>query len=241
MKNLKLNLVFTILFPFLILGLSVILTSCQAPRAGFQPLEDEEKIVDLSAFFADGQDIILNSYHDPMLKEGVLFFFKNLTGSHEVAEAVLANASIYKIAPAMAFALCFEESRYNPKAFNRNKNETVDRGLFQLNSASFPQIHPNDFFDIKLNTRYGLSHLRWCLDTAGTEVAALAMYNVGKARVTSHGTPKQTLDYVSRILRRQDKIEKLFVTEYSNIITHMAGKHQRGSYRLNLLTPLGGR
>ena len=251
----------TIFSSFLTLGLCLLLASCNAPdsdlassaagtQAGeelsiqdFIPTEPEGKVVDLSVFLEEGKDFIMNSYRDPALKEKVIVFFGELTGSHEIAEVVLINSDVYSIDPALAFALCAEESSYNPQALNHNRNNTIDRGLFQLNSASFPHITAVDFFDIKLNTRYGLSHLRLCLDVAGTEVAALAMYNAGTNRVNAHGTPKHTLDYVSRILNRQYNIERLFLAEYPNIILtdEIAEDHRKEPFRLNLLTPLGGR
>ena len=190
----------------------------------------------------EGPDIILDSYLNPVFRDGVVAFFGQLTGSSVVAAVVLSHAAVYDINPALAFALCWEESSCNPGAVNYNRNETVDRGLFQLNNASFPNLAPEDFYDPGVNARYGLAHLRWCLNNAGTEVSALAMYNAGHNRVRSAGTPKSTLDYISRILGRQRKIEKLFAAEYTRI-THVeslgAGKKEKPPFRLSLLAPLG--
>ena len=196
----------------------------------------------------DGQDLILSAYRNPAFKKDVVAFFQGITGSEEVAEAILLNASANDIPPALAFALCAEESAYNPRAFNHNRNETVDRGLFQLNSATFPELSQDDFYDTHENARHGISHFRWCLDTAGTEVAGLAMYNAGAGRVSSLGTPKGTLDYVSRILKRERKIEELFMTEYYRIVQERSEdvadaieKKEKEPLRLSLLTPLGWR
>ena len=195
------------------------------------------------------QDLILTAYRDSALREEVLAFFQHITGSEEVAEAILTYASNYDIPPALAFSLCAEESAYNPRAINRNQNDTIDRGLFQLNSATFPKLSVDDFYNTDENVRHGISHLRWCLDTAGTEVSGLAMYNAGATRVRSVGTPKHTLDYVSRILKRQRKIEDRFLTEYIRISQELkteteivqAEKEEKVPFRLNLLTPLGHR
>ena len=184
-------------------------------------------------------DFILRAYLDPALREGVQAFFWDLTGSAEVAAVVLSNAVGFDIPPALAFALCWEESRYKHTAVNHNRNNTIDRGLFQLNSASFPAIGTDDFFEPALNARLGLAHLRWCLNTAGTEVAGLAMYNAGTARVSSSGTPKNTLDYISRILKYQRRIEELFMAEYPRIAREGNGGKKKFSIRLSLLTPLG--
>ena len=190
----------------------------------------------------EGPDSILAAYREPALQDGVVAFFGDLTGSRDLAAVVLANTAVFDIPPALAFALCWEESRYNSRAYNQNQNDTVDRGLFQLNSASFPELTLEDFYDPGTNARYGLSHLRWCLNNAGTEVAALAMYNAGSGRVRSAGTPKNTLDYISRILKRQRKIEELFTAEYGRIIPAEIGEAGKGKHaplRLSLLTPLG--
>jgi len=191
------------------------------------------------------QDIILLSYRDGAFREDVLAFFQDITGSRKVAEAILSNSSEYSVAPALAFSLCFEESRYNPRALNRNKNETIDRGLFQLNSASFPKLKVEDFYDADVNASHGISHLRWCLNTAGSEISALAMYNAGETRVRSDGTPKSTLDYVSRILKRQRKMEERFADYYCRVVEErsapieVAEKEEKIFFRFSLLAPLG--
>ena len=163
---------------------------------------------------AERPDIILEAYMDSDLQEGVRAFFGDLIGSREIAEIILRYAAVSNIPPALAFALCYEESRYTVRAFNRNGNGSVDRGLFQLNNASFPDLEVADFYDPATNTRHGLAYLRWCLNMAGSDVAALAMYNAGITRVRSAGTPKSTLNYISRILRRQRGIEELFAERF---------------------------
>jgi hypothetical protein len=207
--------------------------------------EDEAELAFSVPDSEEEQDTILLAYRDEAFREDVLVFFQDMTGSREVASAILSNASEYNVAPALAFSLCFEESRYNPRALNRNKNETVDRGLFQLNNASFPKLKVEDFYDADVNAGQGISHLRWCLNTAGSEIAALAMYNAGETRVRSVGTPKSTLDYISRILKGQRKIEERFadyycrVVEERNVPIEIAEKEEKIFFRFSLLAPLG--
>ena len=208
--------------------------------------EDETILAYLVLGVAEDTDIILKAYRDPELRNTVTDFFFRLTGSLDIASVVLNYANVFNIDPALAFALCWEESRYKPRALNRNQNETFDRGLFQLNSGTFSDLSVDDFFDVHINARKGLSHLRWCLDYAGTEVAGLAMYNAGSNRVRSSGTPKKTLDYISRILKEQRRIEGLFVAEYARLV-HVDPVEEEeeiikpAAFRLSLLTPLGGR
>ena len=250
------------LYFVLIINILFTLGACEFPRHSGNENEGEtiqagELVVALKPAFLvlnleDGQDIILGSFRNAELQGEVIAFFQDMTGSADVAEIILKNASALDISPALAFALCKEESAYNPRAYHRNQNDTVDRGLFQLNSASFPKLSGEDFYDPGINAWHGLSHLRWCLDTAGTEVAGLAMYNAGVNRVRSAGTPKRTLDYISRILKNQRLIEELFIEELfvtgyirlagtENPEPEMDKKIEKAPFRLCLLTPLGAR
>lgn len=157
-------------------------------------------------------DPILSLYRDQVAREEVVEFFAAVVRSEEIARIILKRAEEYDISPSLAAALGWEESRYNPYAMNRNR-ASVDRGLFQLNSKSFPKLTDSDFYDPDLNARYGLAHLRWCLDLAGSEIAGLAMYNAGTTRVRSDKTPKTTLDYISRIQEFKAGLNALFARE----------------------------
>ena len=262
-----------VLCGFLILTLTGLASACYGERAeeaqSFHPEsvvelpllaqeEDQETCREQTArvfVFDDGSDVILATYRDPSFREGVEAFFGDLIGYTDIAAVILSNAAAHDIPPALAFALCAEESAYNPRAINFNRNDTIDRGLFQLNSASFPDLRVEDFYDLGINAWHGLGHLRWCLNIAGTEVAGLAMYNAGSNRVRSSGAPKSTLDYISRILKRQRRIEELFIAEYTfttpvevpeiedEIIEEIEEaeeeKEEKAPFRLSLLKPLG--
>jgi len=164
-------------------------------------------------------DPILKYYRDEDYREWVIDFFTGFCSSHDVAKAILSNADEFNVPAALAFALSWEESKFDPRAVNRrNRDGSVDRGLFQLNSRSFPDLELIDFYSINSNARYGISHLRHCLEAGGSEVSALAMYNAGTGKVTSTGAPKVTLDYISRILENRSKIESRFHTKLNEKI-----------------------
>lgn len=156
------------------------------------------------------EDDGLKFYRNPDFRESVAWFYNQITGNKDVTEAILTYADANDIPLSLAFALAYSESSYNIKAVNRNSNHTVDRGLFQLNNNSFPNLEESDFFDPYVSARYGLSHLRFCLDTARNEVAALAMYNAGTRRVKNGETPQVTLNYVSRIMDYRKGVDDLF-------------------------------
>jgi hypothetical protein len=161
-------------------------------------------------------DVVMDTYLDTTSREWVTDFFARICGSWYVADVILKEAVQLSIPPSLAFALSWEESRYDFSAVNpSNRDGSVDRGLFQLNNNSFPKLSEGEFFDPQVNARYGMSHLRMCLDTAGSEVAALAMYNAGSGRVISGGTPRQTLDYVDRVLATRRKIDRVFREEWA--------------------------
>jgi soluble lytic murein transglycosylase-like protein len=166
---------------------------------------------------------ILDAYRNELTREGVVSIFGNITGSEDLAAVILAKASAFDVSPCLAFALCWEESQYNSRAVNRrNKNRSTDWGLFQLNSASFPDLREKEFFDPELNAYYGMAHLSMCLQSGGSEATGLAMYNAGVNRVRSGKTPRNTREYVSRILKNQQNIEERFWDEASARSVFMA-------------------
>jgi hypothetical protein len=164
------------------------------------------------------QDMVSEYYGNPLFRELVTDFFSRITGSREIAETILAATEVHRVPPTLAFAVAWEESRYRPRAINaHNRNGSIDRGLFQLNSRSFPKLSEMDFFDPRINTWYGIAHLRWCLDAGGSTIVALAMYNAGSVQVNATGTPKMTLEYVGRVLNSCRKIDSFFEAEVARL------------------------
>ncbi len=176
--------------------------------------EVEIEVIDssfLSVKETAAKDPVLEYFQNDEYYEWVIDFFAGICSSRETALAILENSNEFEVPAALAFALSWEESKYNPRAVNRsNRDGSIDRGLFQLNNRSFPNLETSVFFDVEKNAYYGISHLKHCLDSSSTEIAALAMYNAGTGRVKSSGAPEVTLNYVSRILENRSKIESRF-------------------------------
>ena len=177
--------------------------------AAFQDYFSEYTVKKLN----DNTDTGLILYRQPLSKAAVEWFYCQITGNREVAVAILEQADANDIPLSLAFALAHTESTFNARAINRNTNNSIDRGLFQLNSNSFPGLNETDFYDANISAKYGLSHLKFCLGYAGTEVSALAMYNAGTGRVRSNKTPQSTLNYVGKIITYQKMLESLFADE----------------------------
>ncbi len=159
------------------------------------------------------EDVALSLYRRPLSRPAVEWFYTHITGNRDVAKAVLENADKNDIPPSLAFALAYVESRYKVTAINKNTNGTIDRGLFQLNDASFTKLSEEEFFNPAVSAKFGMSHFRYCLDVAGNEITALAMYNAGTARVKNNSTPQHTLNYVAKISQYRKSLERQFAAE----------------------------
>jgi len=166
--------------------------------------------------FKKNSDTGLELYRNSVSKGAVEWFYAHVTGNEDVAKAILDEAEKNNIPLSLAFSLAYTESRYNVNAVNKNSNDSIDRGLFQLNSNSFPNLTESDFFDPAVSAKYGMSHLKFCLNTAGNEVSALAMYNAGTNKVRANKTPQSTLNYVGKIMAYQDTIDRLFDDEVAS-------------------------
>ncbi len=163
-----------------------------------------------------GESLVVERYNSPQTKEEVLNFFAEYTGNMEIAKSILHYSVKYDVPPTLSFALSKAESSFNPKAVNKNR-ASIDRGLFQLNSSTFPKLTNSDFFDIDTNSAYGIEFIRWCLDTGTNEVSALAMYNAGSGRVSGRGTPRQTLNYISKVLANRESLLDDFNSEMNSL------------------------
>jgi hypothetical protein len=159
------------------------------------------------------KDVGLALYRNPTTRDKVVSFYTNLAGSAEIAQIVIKTANGLNVPLSLAFALAWKESKFEPTAVNYNGN-SVDRGLYQLNSLSFPTVKPQEFFDPATNAEKGLGYLSQCLKDGGNEVVGLAMYNAGMSRVFQDGTPRVTLDYISTILKYQDAV----ITEFQSTL-----------------------
>ena len=159
----------------------------------------------------------LDLYRNPETRGAVEWFYIRITGRRNVALAIIEAADRENIPLNLAFALAYTESRYNYNAVNTNVNGSIDRGLFQLNDRSFPQLENEDFFSPQVSARYGMRHLRFCRGIAKDDLVAVAMYNAGVARVKNNQTPKSTIAYVSNIAHYRAVLDAEFDREVASL------------------------
>lgn len=195
------------------------MTYCFLSSCGGNSVKSEPKVIrlasmsegDISGYLHNlgSRDPIAPYLQSASTRQDVLEFYSSLARSGKIASAILDNAEKNGIRTSLAFALALEESRFQPNALNDN-GDSIDRGLFQLNSKSFPNLTAEEVFDPETNARYGLAHLRYCLSEGGNDIAGLAMYNAGNGRVGRGATPRKTLDYVSHVIAYEKNIVDLF-------------------------------
>ncbi len=190
-----------------------------------------DDIIVLAEYLESQPDYGLALYRFPDFRDSVISFYSVETGSERVARLILDAAEINNIPLSLAFSLAWVESRYNPHAVNHNES-SIDRGLFQLNSRSFPGITEAEFFDPEVNSQLGMDYFRQCLDAGESEIIAMAMYNAGRARVSGRGTPLMTLEYISRILEYREDLEQRF-TDYC-----LKGRQQKAVFKTSVI-PMG--
>jgi soluble lytic murein transglycosylase-like protein len=184
-------------------------------------------ILTAAAIQAPQNDLGLLLYREERSRKAVENFYISLTRSREISLPILRYASANDIPLPLAFALAWGESEFNARANNRN-SRSVDRGLFQLNSHTFPFLKTEQFYDPEINARYGMEHLRFCLDQSESELVALAIYNAGTVKVR-RGTPYSTLNHIARILEYRDELKEDFqmLLEGSPLLDHIASRIAR--------------
>ncbi len=153
-------------------------------------------------------DLSLTLYRNKNTRGIIEKFYAELCGSRYISGIILKYADMYEVPPSLAFAVCNMESRFNVNAENINQDLSIDRGLFQLNSKSFPYLNEDDFFSVQTNVLFGIRHLKYCLKRGQNKIVGLSIYNAGENRVTTNGAPLITLNYVSRVIDYRDTVER---------------------------------
>ena len=177
-------------------------------EATYPDILTPETIAFLLSEKPEDMDQGLYLFRNELTRPLVESFYTRVTANVKITDAILSAADNYEIALPLAFSLAWAESSFKVRALNYNSN-SVDRGLFQLNSRTFPNLKEEQFYDPQTNADYGLAHFRYCIEVGNNELVALAMYNAGVTRVRL-GTPYSTLRYVAKILDNERKLIESF-------------------------------
>jgi len=195
--------------------ISVILLSCSGSvfnnnnvEATYPDILTPETIAFLLSEKPEELDPGLYLYRMELTRPLVERFYTRVAADVKITDAILSAADNNDISLPLAFSLAWAESSFKVRALNYNSN-SVDRGLFQLNSRTFPNLKDEQFYDPQTNADHGLAHFRYCIEVGNDELVALAMYNAGINRVR-RGTPYSTLRYVAKILDNEKKLIESF-------------------------------
>ncbi len=156
-----------------------------------------------------GETVSLSLYRNIETSGIVLKYFTKLTQNSEVALAILTACDENNLSPIIAFSLAKKESHFLPKALGRNIG-SLDRGLFQLNSISYPDLPASAAFNPWINSRLGVSHIKSSVVLAGSLEKGLAAYNAGFSRVKQNLIPNSTRLYVVKIMGFIKEMEEDF-------------------------------
>ncbi|HGJ5879074.1 MAG TPA: lytic transglycosylase domain-containing protein [Arsenophonus nasoniae] len=121
--------------------------------------------------------------------------------------------SYYQIDPDYLRAIARQESNFNPKAKNKNKDGSFDLGIMQINSKTFnaikkeyPILSVNDLINHPcLNIHIGAMILSRNFATYGKNWLAVGMYNAGMKNTNT--SIKNRFHYARKIYQHYQKIK----------------------------------
>lgn len=154
----------------------------------------------------NGSDALLSLYRDEHLRPLVVEYYSVLTGDRAIAQVILETCDQLELDPSLGFAMAWNESHFNPRAVSYN-DDTVDRGLFQLNSRTFSGLDRRTVFDPRANALRGLGYYKKALVKLGSEEKALGYYNSGVGLISDRTLPRSTRAYVKKILLDRERID----------------------------------
>lgn len=103
----------------------------------------------------------------------------NVDENNPCVIAIRTLAPKYNVPVEVALTIAHTESRFNPKAINKNTNGTVDKGCMQINTSAHPRAFakPADAFIAVINVDYGLRFLSQLYQETGDWRQAMRMFH----------------------------------------------------------------
>jgi soluble lytic murein transglycosylase-like protein len=111
---------------------------------------------------------------------------------------ILRIAVAAEVPPGFALAIALVENpELNPAAVNVNSNNTVDRGVMQLNSSWFTC---DEWDNPEVNISAGISLIKRITQMEGVHTywTAALVYNAGYGRI--YNPPESTVNYANRVM-----------------------------------------
>jgi len=129
------------------------------------------------------------------------------------------------IPPNFALAVAMTEgSSLNPSSVSaKNRDGSVDRGIFQLNSYVYPEVN---WSDPETNIRLGISHLKWLAEMSChiTWWDVAISYNGGHSYMLNKTSPPQSsVEYANKVMQIYTELSGGYVNP---VITFYKGKYR---------------
>lgn len=167
-------------------------------------------------------DYLQNRLENNKNPKEIFDFYNRIIRNEEVTFYLIHYAFHYDIPLHLFMALSWAESRFNPRVINRNKNNSYDYGVMQLNSNTFGHVITEFgrgyIFSIKNNIDLSGFYFRDRYNFLNAWPLAIMAYNCGIRRVKNGHIPESTVYYMSRILEKEREFDRLF-NEFFNIIS----------------------
>ena len=150
---------------------------------------------------------------EPIAKIEILtklqFYEEETVKNNLIINSVDLCCKKFNLKPELIVSIIFHESKFDVEATNTsNDNGTVDHGLMQLNSGTFPYLTIDQLYDIETNIFNGSKLLSELLNYyKGNELKAVSAYNCGKWRVNNEQILNKTLEYTNKVLKYSYKLE----------------------------------
>lgn len=163
------------------------------------------------------QDInmyVSNRIDDEQEYQKIIDFYTQYTRNPVISDAIIKYAIHYEMPINLAFALSYVESAgFKIRAYRRNDNGTIDRGLFQLNNSYRKGWKTEDFYNVEKNVREGIRY--WAEECAATNrpiPMTFIAYNYGpfSVPVRDNFIPEDRVEYVDDILSYEDMLNVEF-------------------------------
>jgi hypothetical protein len=149
-----------------------------------------------------------------VIKSRTEYFIKEYTkivGREDIVATIINKCLAKDIPINIGFALAWRESGWNPLSSTQNKDGTIDRGLFKLNSKSFKK--DTKWFNIDVNAELGLNYLNDKHTQYKSWETALALYNAGSMGNVSSAS----FEHLTAILQKERELDSLFSDFYKNM------------------------
>jgi len=178
-----------------IIALEIILV-LSISSARFFNIEDIKKTVDVPIeITVPSTGDIENIINDTTL----LVMYDSIYNDYIEQECTTYDVPVY-----IVNRLLYVESKFNPKAINKNQNGTKDLGIAQVNDKYLSyfkeKYFPFDPFNPYESITFCVIYLRSLYEYFGDWYSAIASYNAGITRIKNNQFSKRTIQYANFIL-----------------------------------------